>query len=444
MTVQVTSGPAVLRGGEHLLADITATIGRVMGSVTEVGAAMTALAAAARAGRRPLRRADLAALRPLVAQVLARHRGFAAGAGLVLAPDALADAPRCIDWWWADRGSGPGQLEVDLDPASAEFYDYTTTEWYNEPARTGQPCVAGPYVDYICTHEYTFTVSVPMVDGGRFVGVAGADITHGLPRVVEIFAKRLQTQETMTAQIADAIEAARKRGGSIIAVGTTTVRCLEASAAEPGEAETDLFITPGFGFRVVDRLVTNFHLPKSTLLMLVSAFAGLDHRHVFWDPGMPQEFEARLLLEGYAPDDDLVLVLEGERGITGGNSRVPGATEVLQVQRRGRDRRHLRDLVGRTPRQNGRRPIRARVREPRLRRRHEAHRRFGAALARQLPDDLEQSVRQAEEEAGKGHPEDDLGRPDVGRAVALECAGLEQHRHHRRDQHRRPEQYGEG
>ena len=172
MTGEPTAGE-----GEQLLAGITAAIERVLRSVTEVGEAMTALTAAARAARRPLRRADLATLRPLVAQVLARHRGLAAGAGVVLAPDALADAPRWIDWWWADRGIG--QLEVDLDPGSAEFYDYTTTEWYREPARTGRPCIAGPYVDYICTHEYTFTVSVPVVDEGRFMGVAGADILAG-------------------------------------------------------------------------------------------------------------------------------------------------------------------------------------------------------------------------------------------------------------------------
>jgi len=78
-----------------------------------------------------------------------------------------------------------------------------------------------------------------------------------------------------------AIEAARKRGGKVVAVGTTTVRCLEASAAAhgapvAGAAETDLFITPGFEFRVVGRLVTNFHLPRSTLLVLVSAFAGIE------------------------------------------------------------------------------------------------------------------------------------------------------------------------
>jgi len=68
------------------------------------------------------------------------------------------------------------QLRVDLDADSAEFYDYTTTEWYREPERTGQTAVAGPYVDYICTHEYTFTLSVPLVHRGRFLGVAGADV----------------------------------------------------------------------------------------------------------------------------------------------------------------------------------------------------------------------------------------------------------------------------
>jgi S-adenosylmethionine:tRNA ribosyltransferase-isomerase len=78
-----------------------------------------------------------------------------------------------------------------------------------------------------------------------------------------------------------AIAAARRRRGKIIAVGTTTVRALEASAAAhetpvAGEAETDLFITPGFEFRVVDRLITNFHLPRSTLLVLVSAFGGIE------------------------------------------------------------------------------------------------------------------------------------------------------------------------
>ncbi len=75
-----------------------------------------------------------------------------------------------------------------------------------------------------------------------------------------------------------AIGAARRRGGRVVAVGTTVVRALEAAAAggtlEPCERETDIFIRPGHRFRIVDALLTNFHLPESTLLVLVSAFAG--------------------------------------------------------------------------------------------------------------------------------------------------------------------------
>ncbi len=82
-------------------------------------------------------------------------------------------------------------------------------------------------------------------------------------------------------RLAELVERVREDQGRIWAVGTTVVRALE-SAARPdgtlasGQAETSLMITPGFRFRVVDRLVTNFHLPRSTLLMLVSAFAGYD------------------------------------------------------------------------------------------------------------------------------------------------------------------------
>lgn len=74
-----------------------------------------------------------------------------------------------------------------------------------------------------------------------------------------------------------AIERTRQRGGRIVAVGTTTVRALESAARRglaPMTGETDLFIYPGFEFRIVDALVTNFHLPESSLLMLVAAFAG--------------------------------------------------------------------------------------------------------------------------------------------------------------------------
>ena len=86
---------------------------------------------------------------------------------------------------------------------------------------------------------------------------------------------------------AAAVKAAHAAGHRVIAVGTTSLRALESAAADDGtvagsEGETRIFITPGYRFRVVDRLLTNFHLPKSTLLMLVSAFAGMQPiRHAY-------------------------------------------------------------------------------------------------------------------------------------------------------------------
>jgi S-adenosylmethionine:tRNA ribosyltransferase-isomerase len=85
----------------------------------------------------------------------------------------------------------------------------------------------------------------------------------------------------VTAETAAALNAVRARGGRIVAVGTTSLRLLESAAAEDGTigpfaAETSIFITPGYRFRAVDALMTNFHLPRSTLFMLVSAFAGLE------------------------------------------------------------------------------------------------------------------------------------------------------------------------
>jgi S-adenosylmethionine:tRNA ribosyltransferase-isomerase len=82
-------------------------------------------------------------------------------------------------------------------------------------------------------------------------------------------------------ETATALNETRARGGRIIAVGTTALRCLESAAGPDGTLEafqgkTDIFITPGYRFRVVDVLVTNFHLPRSTLFMLVCAFGGLD------------------------------------------------------------------------------------------------------------------------------------------------------------------------
>ncbi|HWH73931.1 MAG TPA: tRNA preQ1(34) S-adenosylmethionine ribosyltransferase-isomerase QueA [Methylibium sp.] len=120
----------------------------------------------------------------------------------------------------------------------------------------------------------------------RGIGRAGVTLHVGAgtfqPVRVESIAEHRMHSEwfEVPAATVDAIARTRAAGGRIVAVGTTTLRALESAASggrlEAGARETDIFITPGFEFRVVDTLVTNFHLPKSTLLMLVSAFAGFE------------------------------------------------------------------------------------------------------------------------------------------------------------------------
>ncbi len=88
-----------------------------------------------------------------------------------------------------------------------------------------------------------------------------------------------------------AIRDCRTRGGRVVAVGTTTLRTLESWATSGlAQGETSIFITPGFSFRQVDLLVTNFHLPKSTLMMLVSAFAGHDHVMALYQHAITQQY----------------------------------------------------------------------------------------------------------------------------------------------------------
>lgn len=120
---------------------------------------------------------------------------------------------------------------------------------------------------------------------------------------------------SVSAETAAALNAAKARGGRIVAVGTTSLRLLESAAKEDGRLEawsgpTDIFITPGYRFRTADMLMTNFHLPRSTLFMLVSAFSGLDtmrsayahaieNRYRFYSYG-----DASLLYRAETPDKE--------------------------------------------------------------------------------------------------------------------------------------------
>ncbi len=128
----------------------------------------------------------------------------------------------------------------------------------------------------------------PLLERLRAGGIDMAYITLHIgagtfqPVAVEDLGQHRMHSERFTVPEATvvAVDRVRAAGRSVIAVGTTSLRALEAAAAGDGlravTTETGLFITPGFRFRVVDRLLTNFHLPRSTLLMLVSAFAGFD------------------------------------------------------------------------------------------------------------------------------------------------------------------------
>jgi S-adenosylmethionine:tRNA ribosyltransferase-isomerase len=122
---------------------------------------------------------------------------------------------------------------------------------------------------------------------GRGIGLAFLTLHVGAGtfqpvRVADIEQHRMHSEwyRLPEATVA-AIARARGRGGRVTAVGTTTLRCLEsagrAATLRAGAGETDIFVRPGFRFRVVDRLLTNFHLPRSTLLMLVCAFAGMQN-----------------------------------------------------------------------------------------------------------------------------------------------------------------------
>ncbi|MDN7614516.1 tRNA preQ1(34) S-adenosylmethionine ribosyltransferase-isomerase QueA [Burkholderia cepacia] len=168
---------------------------------------------------------------------------------------------------------------IEHDPDATDETRYQTV-YASNPGAVAAP-TAGLHFDQ------------PMLDRLDAMGVERATLTLHVgagtfqPVRVDNIAEHKMHSEwyDLPQSLVDKIAATRARGGNVIAVGTTSMRALEAAARTADEAgrplaatqaETDIFITPGYRFRVVDRLVTNFHLPKSTLLMLVSAFAGVE------------------------------------------------------------------------------------------------------------------------------------------------------------------------
>ncbi len=162
--------------------------------------------------------------------------------------------------------------EVPLPPYIRHAPGETDRERYQTVFARERGAVAAP------TAGLHFTPALIEALGARGIAVARITLHVGPGTFLPVRARRVEDHRMHRERYFVPAETAQAlaRAGRVVAVGTTALRTLEASAGRPGPGATDLFITPGYDFQVVDALFTNFHLPKSTLLMLVAAFAGLD------------------------------------------------------------------------------------------------------------------------------------------------------------------------
>jgi S-adenosylmethionine:tRNA ribosyltransferase-isomerase len=173
------------------------------------------------------------------------------------------------------HGELPLPPYIERKPGDDDDARYQTV-WAREPGAVAAPTASLHFDDAMLAAIRDRGVEIAFatlhVGAGTFQPVRVDDLAQH-----RMHAERL----TVTAALADAVAAAKARGGRVVAAGTTVVRALETAAAETGvvqpyQGETRLFITPGYDWRCVDALLTNFHLPESTLLMLVCAFGGFD------------------------------------------------------------------------------------------------------------------------------------------------------------------------
>ena len=144
----------------------------------------------------------------------------------------------------------------------------------------------------------------------------------------------------ISAETAEAVTAAKRTGRRVVAAGTTVLRALEAAAVGPGEvqageAETELFVTPGFAFRIVDVLLTNFHLPRSTLLVLVAAFAGYERTRAVYHEAIARRYRFFSFGDAMLVERDPTAVSDGAPGPLGRQVGRRRADEVNDSSHRG-------------------------------------------------------------------------------------------------------------
>jgi len=173
-----------------------------------------------------------------------------------------------------DIGHIPLPPYIERSDATDDIERYQTV-YAEQPGAVAAP-TAGLHFD----ESLLSTIKEKGVDLGYVTLHVGAG-TFQPVRVADISAHKMHKEWiSVNYELVSKVRACKAAGGRVIAVGTTSVRSLETAALtgslQAFEGETDIFITPGFNFNVVDGLITNFHLPESTLLMLVSAFAGYE------------------------------------------------------------------------------------------------------------------------------------------------------------------------
>jgi S-adenosylmethionine:tRNA ribosyltransferase-isomerase len=181
--------------------------------------------------------------------------------------------------------------EIPLPPYITHEADETDSERYQTVVAKNPGAVAAPTaglhfdqatLDKVMAKGIKYTTLTLHVGAGTFTPVRTEDLSEHKMHS-EWFSIPTETQEL--------IKQTKLTGGKVIAVGTTSLRALESSAAfNIQEGETKLFITPGYEFKVIDQLITNFHLPCSTLLMLVSAFAGVEPIRKAYDHAIQQQY----------------------------------------------------------------------------------------------------------------------------------------------------------
>ena len=199
------------------------------------------------------------------------------------------ECPMSVGAFLAEHGSMPLPPYIKRAPVQEDH------QWYQTVFAKHGGAIAAPTAGL----HFTQDLFQRLKDSG--INVATVTLHVGPGTFKPVTTEQIEDHQmgaerfTINEETVRAIKTTKQAGGQVVAVGTTVVRTLETVMKEKGEVvpmsgESRLFITPGFQFKIVDALMTNFHLPRTTLLMLVSAFAGIDHIRKAYEEAVKERY----------------------------------------------------------------------------------------------------------------------------------------------------------